>query len=195
MRSEIVILLGALALAACDRQSDPASQPANAAAANGAAPSGPVDVPEDNGTLDITSRGKAAPDAVFEAPDGTKVTLATFKGKPLLVNLWATWCGPCVKEMPTLDALATRTAGKMTVLTVSQDAGGGQLVDPWFAKRDFKTIGAYLDPTQALGGQYETGMLPTTILYDAQGKEVWRVTGGLNWDGARANTLLAEVLG
>ena len=192
MRSEMVLLLGALALAACDRQSDPAPQPATAA--NAAAPA--VDPgAEDTGSLDISSRGKAMPDAVFEAPDGRKITLAKFRGTPVLVNLWATWCTPCVREMPTLDALARRTAGKLAVLTVSQDEKGGALVDPWFAKKNFARLEAYLDPDHALGDHFETGMLPTTILYDANGKEVWRVIGGMNWDGPRANTLLAETLG
>lgn len=196
MRPLIVLLpLGALALAACDRQSGTAPQ-ANAtmaAAENAAAQAAPE--PEMTGTLDIANRGKAMPLSKFEAPDGAKVSLATFRGTPVLVNLWATWCGPCVKEMPTLDALAARTKGKLTVLTVAQDAKGSDVVDPWFEKRKFAMLKPYLDPENALGLNYGSGMLPTTILYDAKGKEVWRVIGGMDWNGPRANTLLAATVG
>lgn len=196
MRPLIVLLpLGALALAACDRQSGTAPQ-ANAtmaAAENAAAQAAPE--PEMTGTLDIANRGKAMPLSKFEAPDGAKVSLATFRGTPVLVNLWATWCGPCVKEMPTLDALAARTKGKLTVLTVAQDAKGSDVVDPWFEKRKFAMLKPYLDPENALGLNYGSGMLPTTILYDANGKEVWRVIGGMDWNGPRANTLLAATIG
>ena len=187
MRSEILLLLGALALAGCDRQSDQAPQ----AAENIAAPA----KVEDTGRLDIESRGQAMPDAKFKDAAGKDVSLGDFKGKPVLVNLWATWCVPCVKEMPTLDALAVREKDRLTVLAVSQDGNGKAVVDPWFAKNPMKMISAYIDADQALGDHYQTGMLPTTILYDAQGKEVWRVIGGMDWDGPRANTLMAETLG
>ena len=135
------------------------------------------------------------PDVTFNAPDGSPVTLAKFQGKPLLVNLWATWCGPCVKEMPTLDRLAAREGARLKVLTVSQDSKGAGVVTPWFAKNSFKHLEAYVDAENLLGLTYASGMLPTTILYDAEGKEVWRVVGGMDWDGPRANTLLAETLG
>ena len=187
MRSEILLLLGALALAGCDRQSDQTPQAVENIAA-------PVKV-EDSGKLDIENRGQAMPDAVFQNPDGAKVSLGNFKGKPVLVNLWATWCVPCVAEMPTLDALAAREKDRLVVLAVSQDGSGKKVVDPWFAKNPLKMIQAYIDPEQALGDHFQTGMLPTTILYDAQGKEVWRMIGGMDWDGPRANTLLAETLG
>jgi thiol-disulfide isomerase/thioredoxin len=196
LRPLIVLLpLGALALAACDRQSASAPQAnATAAAAQNAVAPGAAE-PEAAGTLDIANRGKAMPLSNFEAPDGAKISLAKFRGAPVLVNLWATWCGPCVKEMPTLDALATRTKGKLTVLTVAQDAKGSDVVDPWFEKRKFAMLKPYLDPENRLGLNYGSGMLPTTILYDAEGKEVWRVIGGMDWNGPRANTLLAATIG
>lgn len=134
------------------------------------------------------------PAVVFEDPRGAPTRLADFKGKPLLVNLWATWCGPCVAEMPTLDALAGRAEGRLKVVVVSQD-NARALVDGWWAKRNFAQLKPYLDAKSDLGFAYDTGMLPTTVLYDAEGKEVWRVIGGMNWDGPRANTLLAEFLG
>lgn len=191
MRSVILLLPLALSIAACDRQSQPAPQANANSAANTEAPA----EEELTGTLDIEQRGAPAPAAAFQAPDGKSVTLASFRGTPVLVNLWATWCGPCVVEMPTLDALAKRTQGKLKVLTVAQDIKGAAVVDPWFEKRGFEMLEPYLDPENKLGLNYGSGMLPTTILYDAQGKEVWRVVGGMDWDGPRANTLIAPTIG
>ncbi len=133
------------------------------------------------------------PDVVFEGPKGEPARLSDFRGKPLLVNLWATWCGPCVAEMPTLDRVAAREAGKLQVLVISQDSSR-TLVDAWWSKRSLPSLRPYLDAKSDLGFAYNTGMLPTTILYDAAGKEVWRVIGSMNWEGPRANTLLADTL-
>ncbi len=190
MRSLIVILLGAgLSLVAgCDKQSTDTPQAQGESKSTKAKP-------EAQGTLDISHRGEDAPDVKFNAPDGSEVMLASFKGKPVLVNLWATWCGPCVAEMPTLDALAARQADKLTVLTVSQDMQGKELVDKWWAKQSYKLIAPYLDQENNLGFAFNTGMVPTTVLYDKDGKEIWRVIGGMDWDGPRANTLMAEAVG
>ncbi len=133
----------------------------------------------------------------FTGPDGKAVTLAAFKGQPLLVNLWATWCVPCVKEMPSLDRLAARTRGKLRVLTVNQDSAK-QAVDPvpgWWTRAKLGNLELYRDADNNLGFAFGGGVLPTTVLYDAQGKEIWRISGGMDWDGARANTLLAPVTG
>ncbi len=134
------------------------------------------------------------PDVSFEDPDGVPTTLADYTGKPVLVNLWATWCAPCVHEMPTLDALAEREKQRLQVLTVSQDIQGAEVVDPYFSEAGFKNIRPFLDPDNGLNFAYKTGIMPTTVLYDAQGKEVWRMTGSLDWNGARAAALLEETL-
>jgi len=191
LRLEIFGLLGscALLLAGCDKQSAPAPQAEGNSSAQSDAPAGP----EQAGTVDMSHRGEAMPSVVFEDPKGAPATLAAFKGKPLLVNLWATWCGPCVAEMPTLDTIAGREAARLQVVVISQDSNRA-LVDSWWAKRSLPHLKPYLDAKSDLGFAYNTGMLPTTILYDAQGKEVWRVIGSMNWDGPRANTLLAEIL-
>lgn len=181
MRASI-ILIPFLLLAACDKQPTPAPQPKAA------------DTPkEEPGALDLTQRGKAAPGSSFTAPDGKSVTLATFKGKPVLVNLWATWCGPCVKEMPSLDRLAKRGAGKLQVLTVNQTDDAATIAK-WWAPRQFTMLTTHRDEDGKLGFDFATGVLPTTVLFDADGKEVWRIVGGMDWDGDRANTLLSDVL-
>ncbi len=188
------ILFGAIALgtAGCDRAKD-ADEQANATVAGDSetAAENTSDEPERVGTLDRSNKGAAAPAHVFQAPDGKPVTLAAFKGKPLLLNLWATWCAPCIREMPMLDRLALREGDKLQVLVVSQDLEGAEKVTPFFAKSGFKALQPYLDPEVKLSTGYGVN-LPTTILYDAQGREVWRVSGDMDWDGETAKAWIAE---
>jgi thiol-disulfide isomerase/thioredoxin len=109
----------------------------------------------------------------------------------LLLNLWATWCAPCIKEMPSLDRLAAERQGKLTVLAVAQDIQGAAVVDPWFARAGLTQLQPYLDPGNALLADYNSP-LPVTILFDARGRELWRVTGALDWQGDVARELLGE---
>ena len=146
------------------------------------------------GKLDISLRGTAMVDTPFQAPDGSTVRLSNFIGKPLLVNIWATWCAPCIVEMPMLDTLATREKERLKVLVVSQDIQGAEKVVPFFARGDFQELEPYVDPENGLSFGFGSGLMPTTVLYDAQGKEVWRVIGAMDWDGAKAATLLEETL-
>ena len=141
--------------------------------------------------IDRSHKGEAAPTAAFRGPDDAAVTLANFRGKPLLVNLWATWCAPCVSEMPTLDALAAKSGERMTVLAVAQDLQGAEIVDPWFQKAGLKALQPYIDPENGLLDAANSA-LPTSIYYDAAGREVWRVIGAIDWQGAEAKALLAE---
>ncbi|GEN99399.1 hypothetical protein NSE01_12320 [Novosphingobium sediminis] len=187
----LVPLIAAGLLAGCDKQTPADKQPQSAASAPAAAAdaSSPF-----NGTLDISNRGAALPDFTFSDPSGKKVRTLDLKGKPLLINLWATWCGPCVLEMPTLDALAAAKAGKLTVLTVSQDLNQAAAVDAFFKQRKFTHLAPWLDPENTLSDHFGTGVLPTTVLYDAEGKEVWRMIGSHDWAGPRTDAMLADTV-
>jgi thiol-disulfide isomerase/thioredoxin len=112
----------------------------------------------------------------------------------VLLNLWATWCAPCVAEMPTLDALAAREAGRLEVLTVSQDLEGREKVEAFFAKQGYRHLETWLDPEMKLMAELEVSVLPTSILYDARGRELWRVTGYEDWESGRTALLLKEAL-
>ena len=194
-------LLIGLALAGCDRQkaADPqgnapaaapaSSPPGNAAAAPGGV-SGHPRYP--TGRLDRSHAGTPAPEVTFEDGEGRPVKLSAFRGRPLLVNLWATWCGACVVEMPSLDALAARAGQNLEIVAISQDLNGRQRVSAFFAAHGFRRLEPYLDPDMRLMPALRLDTLPTTILYDADGREVWRMTGMADWHGERAARLLRE---
>lgn len=139
------------------------------------------------GILDRSHRGTPASAAMFQDAAGHPTSLAAFAGRPVLLNLWATWCAPCVAEMPTLD----RAARTINVVAVSEDLDGATKVVPFLAKARLNTLARYLDPQARLSVAYNAS-LPTSILYDARGREVWRMTGGMNWTTPTAAALLAE---
>ena len=123
-------------------------------------------------------------------PSGRNLNLGALQGTPVLVNLWATWCAPCVKEMPLLDTLAADYEGRLRVLTVSQDMQGAEKVEPFFAQADFALLEPWMDPGNELGFAIGSGMMPTTVLYDATGKEVWRVLGDYDWGASDARAAI-----
>ncbi|MET0371138.1 MAG: TlpA disulfide reductase family protein [Sphingobium sp.] len=187
----IVLLLAGL-LAACDRQSPPPEQAAaEGMATSGEAPSGGNDAEGAfNYELDRSKAGTPAPDFTFGDPDGGDTSLSEFSGRPLLVNLWATWCAPCVAEMPTLDAVAATYGPKgLAVLTISQDLESAG-VKAFFEKHDLPHLKGWTDPDNRFGTHYATGLLPTSILYDAHGQEMVRVIGAMDWNSAEARALL-----
>ena len=118
--------------------------------------------------------------------------MAAFRGKPTLVNLWATWCAPCIVEMPALDALAAREGEALNVVALSQDLDGRAAVTRFFAERGFRELEANLDPQMQFMTALGLGTLPTTILYDAEGREVWRMVGVADWESEGVARLLDE---
>ncbi|MGE4431129.1 MAG: TlpA family protein disulfide reductase [Sphingobium sp.] len=199
-RSLISLLLLGVALGACDKQSAPSGQD-NAATSgevptSGEAPASAGADAKASYVIDRSKAGTAPPDFVFADDKGKDVTLARFAGKPILINLWATWCAPCVAEMPQLDRIAGEYGkGGLQVLTISQDMQGPDKVLPFFTDKGFRTIKPWLDPENQFGLHYATGLLPTSVLYDAAGKEVARVTGALDWESAEARKLIDEAVG
>ena len=144
--------------------------------------------------MDISQRGRDIPAMPFTAPGGGPATLTQFRGKPLLVNLWATWCAPCIAEMPAIDTMADREKDRFRVITVSEDLQGATVVAPFFKEKGFKNLPQYLDQQNVLMMAFRTETLPTTIFFDAKGKEQWRVLGAMDWNGAPAKKLLDDAL-
>ena len=130
------------------------------------------------------------PDLTLADPEGRRLTLASLRGRPVLLNLWATWCAPCVKELPTLDALSA--SGRIRVLAVSQDTEGGVRIASFLKEKGAPHLQPWLDPENDLSFHYATGTLPTSVLYDAQAREVWRFVGENDWSSTGAAALIAE---
>ena len=171
----------ALVLASCERKA-----PENQAASE---ESGTVDVPSKG--ADRSQAGQALPAAELFNGDEDKATLAQAAGKPVLVNLWASWCAPCVKELPTLDALS-RKQGAPRIIAVSEDIGERPSVEAFVNGHGIKNLEVWRDPKMALTSALAVQVMPTTVYYDASGKEVWRYTGDLDWTSEEAAKLLAE---
>ncbi|GIL38804.1 TlpA family protein disulfide reductase [Roseiterribacter gracilis] len=129
----------------------------------------------------------------FDAQD-KPVTLASLQGKPLLLNIWATWCAPCVKELPSLQRLAATLPG-LQVVALSVDKGGFFQIGPFLAQNGLTTLTVLSDKTSATMKLFAARGLPLTVLVDAQGKEVGRFSGENEWDSAAAKSLLVKVLG
>lgn len=135
-----------------------------------------------------------APALTFTTRGGAPKTLADFRGRLVLVNFWATWCGPCAEEMPSLDRLQARLGSRLTVLAISEDRRGGDAVDPFLAKLKLADLAVYLDARNSALQAFGLVGLPTSILIDRDGRMVWRVEGGVDWTGAEAAAKLAPYL-
>ena len=179
----LLISCALLALAACQKPNEETAKEAAPAAE-----AGPIK------GVDRSHKGKPAPDVAFYDPDGAETSLTEFSGKPLLVNLWATWCAPCIKELPTLDKLS-QSGGDLQVVAISQDTAPHASVVAFLESHKIGALGPYQDSKMALSGDLGAEVLPTSILYDAKGREVWRFVGDLDWTSPEAAKLLAETPG
>ena len=131
------------------------------------------------------------PGMQFEELDGAPRALSDFRGKVVLLNYWATWCGPCVEEMPALERLQARLGGaEFTVLAVSVDRQGVEVVKPFVDRLGLKQLPIVLDRRGV--SMHDVGIrgLPTTLLIDREGREIGRIEGAAAWDSRQAEALI-----
>lgn len=134
---------------------------------------------------------RTPPALTFSELDGTPRTLADFRGRIVLVNFWATWCAPCIEEMPALDRLQETLGGQdFTVLALSTDRQGRSLVEPFLGKLGLRKLSTHLDPKGEAMRALGIRGLPTTILFDREGREVGRLEGAAAWDSPEAGALI-----
>ena len=115
--------------------------------------------------------------------DGSRGDMEDFRGKVILVNVWATWCVPCREEMPTLDALQAALGGdNFEVVALSIDRAGSPTVKRFYDEIGVTNLKMYVDKTMLSATALRTVGLPTTILIDAQGQELGRLVGPAEWD-------------
>jgi thiol-disulfide isomerase/thioredoxin len=139
----------------------------------------------------LAKEPKPLPELAFSDADDKPLTLADYKGKVVLVNFWATWCAPCVKEMPSLDRLqAAIGKDKLVVLPLSLDGSSRAKVAPFYADNKLANIGIYFDKGKKVLGALDVSVLPTSVLIDAQGRELGRLEGEADWDQPEALALI-----
>jgi thiol-disulfide isomerase/thioredoxin len=136
-----------------------------------------------------------APAVSFVDLAGNTVSLSEFTGKIVLVNLWATWCEPCLREMPSLERVQSRLGEKLAVVAISEDHGGSKTVDPFIDKLGLKSVKVYLDPKSAIERAFKVQGLPTSFLIDREGRVLGRVEGAAEWDAPKLLEVLKSFLG
>jgi thiol-disulfide isomerase/thioredoxin len=132
----------------------------------------------------------------FELPDmqGHLVRLADLRGRPVLINIWATWCSPCREEMPSMDALYKDYSVKgLAIVAIATDAGGEAVVAP-FMQAHGLTLPVLLDPQNMVGTQLQVPGIPTSYLLDKQGRVIDLVIGARDWHSRQIQHLIEQLL-
>jgi thiol-disulfide isomerase/thioredoxin len=138
---------------------------------------------------------RPAPQAPFLAGNGAEVKLGDFQGRVLLVNFWATWCAPCIRELPSLDRLQLKLGGEgLLVLAISQDRGGAEVAGPFLKKLDIHRLGLFLDSRMRLGRALGVRALPWSFLVDREGRIVGELPGYAEWDSDEGIALIRHYL-
>ena len=170
-----------------------------------AAPSAPATLPSGPGTNALSTGQMAAfvfkkapetlPDFVFLDASGKERTLKDWRGKVVLLNLWATWCIPCRKEMPGLERLQKELGSdKFEVVAVSADRKGVEGAKTFLDGIKVAGLGLYADPTVRVTSTLKAIGLPATLLVDRDGREIGRLTGPAEWDSPEAKALVKAAL-
>ena len=129
------------------------------------------------------SAPKPLPALEFEDANGRPRTLADYRGKVVLLNIWATWCAPCREEMPALDRLQAQVGGPaFQVLAVSVDQQGPAIARRFLAEIGVKSLDFYIDRSARAAFRLNAPGLPVTLLIDREGREVGRKLGAAEWD-------------
>ncbi len=132
----------------------------------------------------------AGPSLTFETMDGQQVQLSKHQGQIVLMNAWATWCPPCIAEMPSLDRLQKmRGSPDFVVVPISLDRTAAEAKD-WLEDNDIRSLQSWHDSSYRLTGQLKLPGLPTSVLYDRDGREVARIPGEVEWDSEEALALI-----
>jgi thiol-disulfide isomerase/thioredoxin len=172
----------------------PAAQETGAAPANGAALAG-----LNRGAVAaflVKKAPEGLPNVAFETGGGEPRTLEDWRGKVVLLNIWATWCAPCREEMPALDRLQAALGGEdFDVLAISIDRGGPEKAKAFLEEIGVKELGFYIDPSGKLFSQFKAVGMPTTLLIDRDGKEIGRLVGPAEWDAPEAVALIEAAIG
>ncbi|MFE0753410.1 TlpA family protein disulfide reductase [Inquilinus sp. NPDC058860] len=132
----------------------------------------------------------------FTDAGGAPLSLDGFRGRTVLLNIWATWCAPCREEMPSLDRLQAEMGGSdFQVVALSIDRGGLAPVRAFFGEIGLTHLAVYLDPPSASTRALHVAGIPTTLLINGEGREIGRATGPAEWDSPEIKALIREGMG
>lgn len=138
----------------------------------------------------------AVPALTFKRKDGSDVALADFAGRGVVLNFWATWCAPCVREMPELDRLNADLKDKgIDVIAASVDRGGHKVIEAFYGKTKIENLEALWDPKGAGSRAADVIGLPTTLIIDPDGREVARIVGIHKYDTPETRAYLERCIG
>lgn len=127
----------------------------------------------------------------FNDVDGQAIDFSQFKGKIIMVNMWATWCPPCVRELPAIERLATKFKSEdFVLLPISIDAEGKQQVQPFLSSLGMPKFNSYYDQHQLLGDVFPLDTIPATFILDQKGQLIAFVRSYVDWDDAKAVSLI-----
>lgn len=141
------------------------------------------DASSPDGGIGWTAAPKALPEMAFIGAAEKAYALENFRGKLVLLNIWATWCAPCREEMPALDRLQLALGGpEFEVVALSIDREGLPAVRRFYDEIGIRTLAPYVDPSMRAGAALKIVGVPTTLLLDRQGGERWRKSGPEAWD-------------
>lgn len=146
-------------------------------------------------TLLPSAMPRPVAELTFQTASGEATSLEAFRGRIVLLNVWATWCVPCRVEMPALDRLQASLGGEaFIVLALSVDRGGIERVRPFFAEVGITHLELYVDPTARAVRTLGIPGLPTTLLLDRHGQELARVVGPAEWDSQDIQTVIRRTI-
>lgn len=132
--------------------------------------------------LGVHATPRPVPEITFENGDGEPMTLADFRDKVVVLNLWATWCPPCRREMPTLDRLQAKLGSeRFEVAALSVDRDGPSIVRQFFSEEEVEHLALYIDTSARVLPRLDIHGIPTTLVLDAKGREIARLIGEADW--------------
>ncbi len=145
--------------------------------------------------LAIHTTPKSVPTLTITDSDGAETNLQAFKGRYVLLNFWATWCAPCRKEMPSLDALQAELGGDdFQVVLIATGRNPAPAIASFFDEVNITNLKTYLDPQQALSAEMAVFGLPATMILDPQGNEIARMRGDADWHSKDAIVFLSAMI-
>jgi thiol-disulfide isomerase/thioredoxin len=146
--------------------------------------------------FELAGTPKTLPDPGFTDGEDKPLAIGDFKGKVVLLNFWATWCVPCVKEMPSLDKLqGAMGKDKFVVVPLSLDGPSRPKVAPFYKDKGLANLGIYFDRGKKVQQALDVSVLPTSVLIDAQGREIGRLQGEADWDKPEAIAMMKAAIG